>query len=72
MQVDSNEIIFIREKAPKGFIRTVANNTGVDYQRVRTELYALKKEYDDAIVNECRRLLKAMTGLVYNPNEVAA
>lgn len=72
MQVDSREILFIRKNAPKGFIRTVANNVGLDYQQVRTELYSLKENYSDVVVLESRRLLEAMTGLVYNANEIHA
>lgn len=67
MRVDAREILFIRQNAPQGMIRTLANNVGIDYQKVRNELHTLKEEYPDVIVIEARRLLEANTGLVYNP-----
>lgn len=71
MRVDAREILFIRQNAPQGMIRTLANNVGIDYQKVRNELHTLKEEYPDAIVIEARRLLEANTGLVYEPTPAA-
>lgn len=72
MRVDAREILFIRQNAPQGMLRTLANNTGLDYNRVRAEMYSLKEDYDEQIVIEARRLLEANTGLVYNPEITAA
>lgn len=72
MRVDAREILFIRQNAPQGMFRTLANNTGIDYNRVRAEMYSLKEDYDEDIVIEARRLLEANTGLVYNPETTAA
>jgi len=72
MQVDAREILFIRKNAPHGMFKTLANNIGMKYSKVRAEIFTLKEDYPDMLVNEARRLLEANTGLVYNPNEVAA
>jgi len=72
MRVDAREILFIRQNAPQGMLRTLANNTGLEYNRVRAEMYSLKEDYDEQIVNEARRLLEANTGLVYKPEIAAA
>lgn len=71
MIVDAREILFIRKNAPYGMMRVVATNTGFEYSQVRTELNSLKEEYDDKIVIESRRLLKEMTGLVYQETQEA-
>ncbi len=70
MIVDTREILFIRQNAPQGMIRTLANNIGMDYNKVRNELHTLKEEYPDELVIEARRLLEANTGLVYKLTEV--
>jgi len=67
MKVDPREILFIRDKAPKGMIRTLADNIGMEYSQVRTEIYTLKDDYTDALVIEARRLLLAMSGIEYKP-----
>lgn len=72
MQVDTREILFIRQNAPYGMMATIAKNIGMEYSKVRAEFYTLKTEYPDDLVIEARRLLEANTGLVYNPNEVTA
>ena len=72
MQVDAREILFIRKNAPHGMFKTLANNIGMKYSKVRAEIFTLKEEYPDNLVKEARRLLKANTGLVYNPHEALA
>lgn len=72
MTVDTREILFIRQNAPHGMIATLAKNIGMEYSKVRAELYTLKTDYPDELVTEARRLLKENTGLVFNPNEVTA
>lgn len=69
MQVDTREMLFIRQNAPHGMMATLAKNIGMDYSKVRAEFYTLKTEYPDDLVTEARRLLVANTGLVYNPND---
>ena len=67
MKVDAREILFIRRNAPSGMIRTLAGNIRMGYSKVRNELHTLKEDYPDELVREARRLLKANTGLEYNP-----
>lgn len=67
MKVDAREILFIRQNAPVGMIRILANNINIPYGKVRNELHTLKEDYSDELVIEARRLLKANTGLVYKP-----
>jgi hypothetical protein len=71
MKVDTREILFIRQNAPHGMLRTLANNIGMDYSKVRAELHTLKEDFPDELVIEARRLLEANTGLVYSPSVVA-
>lgn len=67
MIVDPREIKFIRDKAPKGMMVTLAENIGMKYSRVRAEFYTLKDEYPDDMVIEARRLLLAIKGIEYKP-----
>ena len=67
MKVDAREILFIRQNAPVGMIRILANNINIPYTKVRNELRTLKEDYPDVLVIEARRLLEANTGLVYQP-----
>lgn len=71
MLVDPKEILFIRKNAPYGMVRTLANNTGLSYEKVRGELLTLKEEWPDELIIEARRLLKANTGLEYTPETAA-
>lgn len=66
MKVDPNEILYIKENAPYGMIKTLATNIGMDYAKARAEFMTLKDDYPDDLVIEARRLLEANTGKVYN------
>lgn len=72
IKVDPNEILFIRSKAPYGMLKTLANNIGMEYPKVRNEFITLKEEYRNDLITEARRLLEANTGLVYLPHIQAA
>lgn len=65
VKVDPNEILFIRTNAPYGMLKTLANNIGMEYPKVRNEFITLKEEYRNDLITEARRLLEANTGLVY-------
>ena len=67
MRVDAREILFIRQNAPHGMLRVIADNIGMAYSKVRTEFHTLKDEYPDDLVKEARRLLLANKGIEYNP-----
>lgn len=68
MKVDANEMLFIRENTPHGMMKTLADNIGMPYNKVRNEFSTLKTEWPDDLVIEARRLLKAVSGLEYNQN----
>lgn len=72
MKVDAREILFIRQNAPKGMMRVLADNIGLPYSRVRAEIHTLKEDYPDNLVNEARRLLLAMKGLEYTDQQLTA
>lgn len=65
MKVDAREILFIRKNAPHGMMKTLSENTGMTYSKVRNEFATLKEDYPDELVNEARRLLKANKGIEY-------
>lgn len=65
MKIDVREILFIKQNAPIGMIRMLANNVDLPYQKVRNELMTLKEDYEEKIIVEARRLLVETTGLIY-------
>ena len=71
MKVDAREIVFIKENAPKGFPRLIvetleSKGVKVDRVRVHMELFTLKNDYNDLIIEEARRLLFAVKGVKYS------
>lgn len=72
MKVDAREILFIRQNAPRNLMRFVAQNTSIPYTRVRNEFFTLKDDYDEKIVTEARRLLKAISNIEYTPELLSA
>lgn len=73
MKVEVAELVFIQENAPTNFSQLIADNVGLHRSTVNNELNRLKKrgDYNDAIITEARRLLKAIKGLEYTPKCVA-
>lgn len=67
MKVDAREILFIRQNAPRNLMRFVSDNTNIPYTKVRNEFFSLKDDYDQVIVIEARRLLKAISNIEYSP-----
>lgn len=70
MKVDPQEIIFIKENAPKAFPRLVQEGLeaqGITYHRtyIYVELSSIKESYKADIIMEARRLLKAVKGIEY-------
>ena len=70
MTVEPQEIIFIKENAPKAFPRLVQEGLeaqGITFRReyIYVELSSIKETYNPAIINEARRLLKAVKGVEY-------
>lgn len=72
MRVEANEMQFIKENTPHGLMRILADNIGMDYNKVRNEFATLKTEWPDELVIEARRLLKATTGREYQPEKDVA
>lgn len=68
MKVDTRELMFIKQNAPRGMSRLVADNLGLPTIKVVNELRMLKDHYNDDIIIEARRLLKEIKGIVYNPD----
>lgn len=71
MIVDARELIFIKKNAPFGMLRTLSENIGMEYSKVRAAFYYIKDEVSDDLMVEARRLLKENTGLVYQENQEA-
>ena len=67
MQVDTRELMFIKQNAPRGMTRLVADNLGINNTKVINELRLIKDNYNDAIILETRRLLKDIKGVSFNP-----
>lgn len=67
MKVDAREILFIRQNAPRNLMRLVSDNTKIPYSKVRSEFFTLKEDYNDEMVIEARRLLKAISNIEYQP-----
>lgn len=65
MKVEAAELAFIKDNSPKGLPRLIAENIGVSRSTVLNELSRLKDDYNEEIINEARRLLKAIKGLEY-------
>lgn len=63
--INPKEILFIRSNAPWGLIKMVADNLGIKKSEVRRELYRLKDTYDERIIAEARRIVKAVNGAEY-------
>lgn len=76
MKVDAREIVFIKENAPKGFPRLIVESLesqGLQYDRIRVhkELFTLKNDYNDVVIEEARRLLHLIKGVKYSKKSFA-
>ena len=70
MRVDPEEILFMKEHAPTAFPRLVheglaAKGIKIRRERVYEELRSIKEDYREEVINEARRLLKAVKGIEY-------
>lgn len=75
MKVNPQEIVFIKENAPKAFPRLVQEGLeaqGKIYRReyVYLELNTIKDSYVPDIINEARRLLKAVKGIEFKKDSM--
>lgn len=74
MKVDPEEILFMKDQAPKGFPRLVQEGLeaqGIVYRRefIYSELGSIKKSYNASVITEARRLLKAIKGVEYKSTD---
>lgn len=67
MKVDVLELDFLRKNGPSNFVALISDNTGVNRSTVNNELSRIKDNYNEIVINEARRLLKAIKGLEYIP-----
>lgn len=67
--INPKEILFIRNNAPFGFYSMIAKNLGLSRSTVVNELNRLKDSYDERIVAEARRIVKAVSGAEYQESE---
>ncbi|MFD2962808.1 MULTISPECIES: hypothetical protein [Olivibacter] len=70
INVDAREILFIKEHAPKGFSRIIADSLQsegitVDRVTVHKEISTLKTNYNKQVIETARRLLKAIKGVEF-------
>lgn len=78
MKVDAREILFFRENEPTAFSRVISESLksqgldGLVTNRtfIHTEIRTLKGSYNEIVINEARRLLKAIKGVEYKPELV--
>jgi len=71
MIVSYNEILFIKENAPKGFpamIKEYLKARGIEKNRtnIHTEISTLKESYNEDIIKAARELLKTVKKVQYN------
>lgn len=70
IEVEGNELQFIRKHAPKAFVRIVSDaltKDGHDIDRVTVhkELHTIKDSYDSRIISKSRELLKILAHAEY-------
>lgn len=70
IEVDVNELQFIRKNAPKAFARTVsealtAEGYPIHRVAVHNELRTLKDGYDSKVIAKTRELLKAISKIEF-------
>lgn len=66
MKVDARELVFLRENGPSNFSALISDNIGINRSTVNNELSRIKDNYNPVVINEARRLLKAIKGLEYS------
>lgn len=71
IEVDGNELQFIRKNAPTAFARIVSealSQDGYPVSRVTVhkELHTIKDQYNHRIIAKSRELLKAISKVEYN------
>lgn len=73
-KLDPKEILFIHENAPNGFAALVHQNLvqsgySINRMQVHRELFTHKREYLKPVIEEARRLLKAIKQVEFSNQE---
>ena len=71
MKVSYNEILFIKENAPKGFPNLimeylVARGIKLNRTKIHTEISTLKSSYNEDVIQAAREILKSVKKVQYN------
>jgi len=71
IEVDAREIIFIKENAPTALVSLIiesleTKNIKINRTQVHREITTIKKFYLKPVIEEARRLIKAIKGVEYN------
>lgn len=74
-KLDPKEILFIHKHAPSGFASLVLDNLleagyTINRMQVHRELFTHKREYLKPVIDEARRLLKAIKNVEFSAQEV--
>lgn len=67
MIVDARELVFLRKNGPSNLAAMVSENTGINRSSVNNELSRIKNDYNETVITEARRLVKAFKGVEFNP-----
>jgi len=60
MEIKASEIFQLLEVAPKGIYGMIGRNLGIPRRKILNELRTFKKEYDQDIAVELKRLVEAI------------
>lgn len=76
IKVDEKEIIFFTKNAPKGFVSLILEGLaekGIKTNRmqIHREITTIKKSYAKPVIQEARRLLKAIKGLEFKEHNIS-
>lgn len=66
MKVDARELVFLKENGPQNMAAMISEKTGVNRSSVNNELSRIKSEYNEIVIAEARRLVKAFNGVEFN------
>lgn len=72
IEVDAREILFFKENAPNSLVSLIMESLSeqgheLNRTQVWRELTTIKKSYLKIVIEEARRLIKAIKGVEYNP-----
>lgn len=73
-RVDAREILFIQKNKPKHIVSSIREalaEKGIKLNRnqISSDISTIKEEYRTVVIEEARRLIKALKGMEYIPDE---